>query len=199
MGKKGSIVLSIVISVILTSGISYFMIPYLAPAPPESDDSDVIPTGLILQSITRENSTWVSKNDQDLNWTVIPSMETSITTQGNSTIEVMFYSLMNLYIQPDLLHGNGITFNITLEIEGITNQSAIIFYQRGVVNTTYIFAEFIPSPILLRTETPTLAAGTYNIRVWWLSMGNSGGFNRLTTGTVYFENTYSLNVKEISA
>ena len=39
MGKKGAVVLSVIISVLLTSGISYFMIPYLAP---ESGDSDVI-------------------------------------------------------------------------------------------------------------------------------------------------------------
>lgn len=198
MGNKGSIVLSIVISVILTSGISYFMIPYLAPAPPESDDSDVIPTGLILQSITLENSTLVSKNDEDVNWTVMSSMETTITTDGNSTLEVMFYSLMALYVQPDLQESNGLTFNMTLEIEGVTNTSVLIFYQRGIDNAYYIFAEFLPYSVFLRAETPVLLAGTYTIRVWWKSMGDAAGFNRLTTGANSIENPYSLNVKEIS-
>jgi hypothetical protein len=198
MGKKGSIVLSIVISVILTSGISYFMIPYLAPAPPESDDSDVIPTGLILQSITLENSTTVSKNDEDTNWTVMSSMETTITTKGNSTIEVIFYSLMALYVQPDLQESNGLTFNMTLEIEGVTNTSVLIFYQRGIDNVNYIFAEFLPYSVFLRIETSALAAGTYSIRVWWKSQGDGMGLNRLTTGANSIENPYSLNVKEIS-
>ena len=195
MGKKGAVVLSVIISVILTTGISYFMIPYLAP---DSEDSDVIPTGLILQSITLENTTLVSKNDEDLNWTVMSSMETTITTDGNSKIEVMFYSLMALYVQPDIAEGNGLAFNMTLEIEGVKNQSVLIFYQRGIDNANFIFAEFLPWSIFLRAETPTLAAGTYSIRVLWKSTGDAAGFNRLTTGAFLIENPYSLNVKEIS-
>ncbi len=51
---------------------------------------------------------------------------------------------MFLYIQPDLIVGNGVYFNMTLEIEGVTNYSLLIFYQRGDNNADYIFAEFIP-------------------------------------------------------
>lgn len=201
MGNKGAVVLSVIISVILTTGISYFLIPYLTPAPTESEDSDdldVIPTGLILQSITLENSTTVSKNDSDTNWTVMSSMETTITTDGNSTIEVMFYSLMALYVQPDLSHGNMVTFNMTLEIEGVTNTSVLIFYQRGINYANYVYAEFLPYSVFLRIETSALAAGTYSIRVWWKSLGDGAGLNRLTTGANSIENPYSLNVKEIS-
>jgi len=76
MGKTGAVVLSVIISVLLTSGISYFMIPYLAPAP-ESEEPDEIPSGLILQSITEENTDYVQLNDTNTTWTVMPTMETT--------------------------------------------------------------------------------------------------------------------------
>ncbi len=196
MGNKGQIVLSIGISLIIMTAISYFMIPYLVPIPTESEE---IPSGLILQSTTIENSAYVEKTDDDLNETIIPSMETTITTNGNSTLEVIFSASMFLYIHPDLLEGNGFSFNITLEIEGVVNKSVIILHQRGDDNVNYIFAEFSPCSVFLRAETPTLAAGTHSIKVWWVSLGNSGGLNKLTTGTAFISNPYFLNVKEISA
>ena len=199
MGKKGAVVLSVIISVLLTSGISYFMIPYLAPAPPESEESDEIPAGLILQSNTLETIDYVQLNDSDLAWTVMPTMETTITTDGNSTLEVIFYALMFMYIQPDLVAGGSVLFSMALEIEGVTNQSVLILHQRGENNADYIFAEFYPCSILLRVETPTLAAGTYSINVLWKSMGDVAGNNRLTTGAFLIENPYTLNAKEISA
>ena len=200
MGKTGAVVLSVIISVLLTSGISYFMIPYLAPAQPESEESDEIPAGLILQSITEENTDYVQLNDTNTTWTVMPTMETTITTDGNSSLEVMYYAEMFLYVQPALLAGNAVYFNMTLEIEGVTNYSTLIFYQRGDNNTDYIFAEFLPCSVFLRAETSTLAAGTYSINVLWKSLGDGAGNNRLTTGTgpSSIENPYTLNVKEIS-
>jgi hypothetical protein len=199
MGKTGAVVLSVIISVLLTSGISYFMIPYLAPAPPESEETDEIPTGLILQSNTLETIDYVQLNDTNTTWTVMPTMETTITTDGNSTLEVMFHALMFMYIQPDLVAGGSVLFSMALEIEGVTNQSVLILHQRGENNADYIFAEFYPCSIFLRVETPTLAAGTYSINVLWKSMGDAAGNNRLTTGAFLIENPYTLNVKEISA
>lgn len=196
MGNKSQVILSIGISLIIMTAISYLMIPYLAPAPTESEE---IPSGLILQSITIENSTYTEKTDNDLNETIIPSMETTITTSGNSTLEVIFSASMFLYIHPDLIMGNGFSFNITLEIEGIANKSVVILHQRGDVDTNYIFAEFSPCSVFLRAETPTLAAGSHSIKIWWKSLGDSGGLNKLTTGTAFISNPYFLNVKEISA
>ena len=196
MGNKSQVILSIGISLIIMTAISYLMIPYLAPAPTESEE---IPSGLILQSITIENSTYTEKTDNDLNETIIPSMETTRTTSGNSTLEVIFSASMFLYIHPDLIMGNGFSFNITLEIEGIANKSVVILHQRGDVDTNYIFAEFSPCSVFLRAETPTLAAGSHSIKIWWKSLGDSGGLNKLTTGTAFISNPYFLNVKEISA
>jgi len=196
MGNKSQVILSIGISLIMMSAISYFMIPYLVPAPAESEE---IPSGLILQNKTIENTTVVQKNDEDLTETVIPSMETTITTNGNSTLEVIFSASMFLYIHPYLLYSHGVLFNITLEIEGIANQSVIILHQRAIDNSSYIFAEFYNTPVFLRTETPILAAGTYSIKVWWRSMGDSEGFNRLMTGNFNALNPYFINAKEISA
>lgn len=196
MGNKSQVILSIGISLIIMTAISYLMIPYLAPASTESEE---IPSGLILQSITIENSAYIEKTDNDLNETIIPSMETTITTNGNSTLEVMFSASMFLYIHPDLIMGNGFSFNITLEIEGVANKSVVMLYQRGDVDTNYIFAEFSPCSVFLRAETPTLAAGSHSIKIWWKSLGDSGGLNKLTTGTAFISNPYFLNVKEISA
>jgi len=196
MGNKGQVALSIGISLIIMTAISYFMIPYLVPEPTESEE---IPSGLILQSTTIENTTIAEKYDHDLTFTVIPSMETTITTDGNSTLEVMFSASMYLYIHPDLILGNAVSYNITLEIEGVANQSIIVLYQRGIDDISLVFAEFQFSPVFLRIETPTLAAGSYPIKVWWNSRGDGGGSNRLITGNFNALNPYFLSVKEISA
>ena len=196
MGNKSQVILSIGISLIMMTALSYFMIPYLVPEPTESEE---IPSGLILQSNTIENTTVAEKYDHDLNVTVIPSMETTITTDGNSTLEVMFSASMYLYIHPDLIVGNAVSYNITLEIEGVSNQSIVILYQRGIDDISLVFAEFQYSPVFLRIETPTLAAGSYPIKVWWNSRGDGGGSNRLITGNFNAVNPYFLSVKEISA
>jgi len=190
MGKKSQVILSIGISLIIMTAISYFMIPYLVSTP----------TGLILQSTTVEHSasSLVEKFDDDLNETIIPDMETSIATEGDSKLEVMFSAQMYLYIHPNLIYGMAFNFNVTLEIEGVANQSIVIFYQRGIDNSSYVFAEFRPISILLRIETPTLPEGTYPIKVWWRSLGDAGGSNRLMNGNVWLSNPYFLNVKEIS-
>ncbi|QEE15856.1 hypothetical protein DSAG12_01683 [Promethearchaeum syntrophicum] len=196
MGNKGQVVLSIGISLIIMTAISYFMVPYLVPKPADSEE---IPSGLILQSTTLENSTYIEKSDSDLNETIIPSMETIITTNGNSSLEVTFSASMFLYIHPDLMHGNAFSFNITLEIEGVVNQTIVIFHQRGIDNSSFIFAEFYPYSVYLEAKTSTLEAGSYSINVWWNSNGNANGLNKLTNGYFLASNPYFLNVKEISA
>ncbi|MHA2289119.1 MAG: hypothetical protein ACXABG_10065 [Promethearchaeota archaeon] len=190
-GKRviGSIIASVILSVVITGGVSYLILPIVFPNMTKEEE------GIVLQSIYSETSTPALLADNNLTYQKIPDTEASITIQENSKISVTFNAMFMLML--DSSFQMSCVFNISIVIPGYGNQSYTIVYFRGGTSVS----AFVPVNFYGTFVTDPLPANTYQVEVYWKSFVDPSGDNYLWLNSflnLYIENPRSLTLLELT-
>ena len=194
MGGK-SIASSVLISIILTTGICILVIPLTTPTlfpdlinekqslkdqieelnktitslndqiQQSSDD------GIILQSITKNIYSQAFIEDSQLNNIEIPDTNLTISIKDQSKIFATFSSYSRIGFNSGV--SGYLSFNVTLSLEGVGNSSLqiAIFEYSDTIDRTF------PYHIYLNYESNQLSAGDYVLKVFYKSNADLTGFN----------------------
>ena len=188
---SGKVILaSVLITVLVISPVVYFVLPLLYPGMKE----EITDENLLLQSIYMEFDTQAILYDANLTSLLIPDTETIITTQGNSSLIVMFdcFSLVQL---SDIFTGS-VSFFINLVVEGVGNLTSMIYFL-DLAPATGDY-RFFSEDITIIFTTQTLSAGNYTVGVYWYSGIDVAGDNALWLNIdTYVDYPRSLWIQEI--
>jgi hypothetical protein len=182
-----SIIASVILSVIITGGLSYFILPIIYPRMLETDE------GIVLQSIYIESNTAASITYENTTYQKIPETEATITIRSNSKISVTFQAMFLLVLEAS--YSGGCVYNISLVVNGHGNKSYTITYYKDGTGTRIIQVNFHDTYI-----TDSLPAGTYLVEVYWKSYADVNPDHFLALNYVvgqYLENPRSLCLLEL--
>jgi len=188
-GRKlvGGILVSVTISVIIMSGLSFFVLPIVYPNMQQDE-------GIVLQSVYAEFHTEGIINYDNTTYQKVPDTEVSITIQENSKISATFYAMFFLVLGGPFT--GSCVYNISLVVNGYGNQSYTIAYYKDGTGTRIIPINFYVTYI-----TGSLSAGTYLVEVYWKSYLNINPDHALAlnyVGGQYLENPRSLLLLELT-
>jgi hypothetical protein len=171
--SKGEVVASILVSILLTSGLVYFVVPIFAPTP-----------GTILQIQTKTTTSTAVLWDTHTTWEAIPEMNLTIQARGNSRLLVTLECPFHIELDSGLSAGVSLAFNVSLTVVGVAEYNTTIVYMTPIAITV---VSIIPTPKSLTLFVPSVAAGTYLIIARWISLNPHSGLGMLkaTSGTVY--------------
>ncbi|HME53771.1 MAG TPA: hypothetical protein VKM55_16200 [Candidatus Lokiarchaeia archaeon] len=168
-GKTGvAIVVSVLISVGLTVGMIYFLTPYMFP------QKGVVQTKTL--SLTSDAFIFASQTTPYL---VVNQTQMDVTTRGGSFLDVRFTAQGVISLDP------GFTGAADWWVAVVVNSTS------GQIGNRTVLPHFLysgapvgfnreePAGLSIEYVTPTLAKGTYNITVQWESRTPSGGLTYL--------------------
>ncbi|MFW9895509.1 MAG: hypothetical protein ACFFD7_06875 [Candidatus Thorarchaeota archaeon] len=186
-GVLGSIIGSVVCSVLIMSALVYFMAPIFFPIPPDRD--------VVIQYKYGEWNTPSYIYDNELTYKKMNDTEISITIEQNSRLKVEFTALALLALDTTFTIRS--SYNITLIVSGAINRTIMVLYYDGLPATGYFRELTYTLNINLLTEP--LPSGTYIIEVFWKSTFDAtGNFNSLSVAHApTFNYTRTLLVQEL--
>jgi hypothetical protein len=200
-GKRivGSIIASVVLSVGITGGLSFFVLPIIYPNMIQTPTCECDPPiyeceGIVLQSVYAEFNTEGMIAYDNTTFQKIPDTEASITIQENSTISVTFNAMFYLILESS--YSGGCVYNITLVVNGYGNQTYSIAYLKEGTG-----ARVIPINFYATFLTDPLSAGTYLVEVYWKSYIGINPYHSLVLNNIidlYLENPRSLWLLELT-
>jgi hypothetical protein len=193
MGSKssaGSIIASVLISLILMSAIIYFGLPFLFPSINEENKLAQVQSG-----------TWNSPSfifDNDLAYQKMEDTELDIETEGASFLIVSFKALAIMTL--DSSFNIRSSYNVTLSVEGIKNETKQYVYYDSSGSTGAFRQLTYTIDILLITDI--LSSGTYTVSVFWKSTFDAPGTGNSFSvahegGTSDYNYTRTLLIQEI--
>ena len=185
------ILASVLISILVISPVVYFVLPLLYPGMKEEGTDNIL-----LQSIYEEFDTQAVLSDENLTSTLIPDTEITITTQGNSSLVVLFdcFSIVQL----DTIFTGSVSFFINLVVEGVGNLTSMV-YIVDLAPATLDY-RFYSEDITISYSTGTLSAGNYTVGVYWYSGIDEVGDNALWFNVdTYVDYPRSLWIQEIAS
>lgn len=167
---------NVFLSVLIMSVVSIFILPpIIADLNPSSNGSNE--NGIVLQSKYQRYNTRADLYDSDpIGYVLMPNTTILITIQAQSRISAIFSGYYWLSIQ-SVHAGNAVQFNISLNIAGVGQSETYIYYRTTAYNIT---TELSGNNIDLYYFTDPLAAGTYNISVFWTPQADHDGTGRIT-------------------
>jgi len=191
MSGKGvlvSIIGGVICSVIIMSGLVYFMAPTLFPVPPDRD--------IVLQYKYGEWNTPSYIFDNELTDQKMNDTELSITIDLDSRLYVEFSVIAILSLGPTFTVRS--SYNVSLVVTGVTNRTVMVLYFDDEPAGGY-YRELTYN-LHVNLVTQPLPAGTYTIEVFWKSTFDAtGNVNSLSVShTPTFINTRTLFVQELS-
>jgi len=204
MAKKsnsiGIIFASVFITLILSGTGIYFGFPLIYPDIVTQDDLDdyvlkdeMLNNEVVVQSKYQEINSTDLLWDYDLTPSVMQDTEMNITTQGNTKLSVSFDAQLELLLANNFEYTA--YYNITLQIEGVKQETVKIAEYRGepIVGEVHIFIY-----LQISFETGILPAGTYDISVIWYSKANTATLSQLNVGNALYDNVIrTLSAQEI--
>lgn len=190
MGSK-EFLASVVVSLVVISGVGFLGLPIIFPVLQESDISDF---GLVFQSQYLEVNTQASiTDDSDSFYTDVPNTSLNITIKSQSRIFTSFNSPYILGVG-DGFTAQRIAFNVTLGVEGVGNRTMrLASFDTG---TTTSIRE-VASSVYIQYATNPLPAGTYTIKVKYISVTQFTNLGYLTFNVPTANFTRSLWVMEL--
>ncbi len=173
-GKE--VLIAIIGAVIITGGLSVVTLPLVFPNI-ATDQDEITTTSVILQSLYQETDASASIYDHSTTFTDVPESTLSITIAENSSLRAEFTSPYVLGIRQEFAAGSHLFFNISLEISGVGNrQTSIKYYEAVALNSWREYG----GTIYIVYQIDNLPAGTYVIKVQWVSRTDVPGDNYLT-------------------
>ncbi|MHA2086931.1 MAG: hypothetical protein ACW972_01555 [Promethearchaeota archaeon] len=191
-GLVGGIIASILLSVMITGGLSFFVLPIIYPnmiQTPSFEDE-----GIVLQSVYAEFNTSAIIAYDNITFQKIPDTEASITIQENSTISVTFNAIFMLILNSS--YSGSCVYNISLVVNGYGNQTYTIAYLKDGIGQ-----RVIPINLYVTFITSPLSAGPYLVEVYLKSYIGINNDHSLALNKVmgqYFENPRSLLLLELA-
>ncbi|MFX1457021.1 MAG: hypothetical protein ACFFDB_16725 [Promethearchaeota archaeon] len=186
-GLVGGIIASVALSVIIISGLSFFVLPLVYPNMQQDE-------GIVLQSVYAEFDTEGIIYYDNITYQKIPDTEASITIQENSKISITFNAIFYLVLGAP--YSGGCSYNISILVNGYGNQSYSIAYYKDGTGT-----RIIPINFCVTYLTGSLSAGTYLVEVYWKSYVDINPDHALALNNVggqILENPRSLLILELT-
>ena len=169
-----SIFISAILSMILIAGAGYFILPLIYPNINQEINGEPEETpNILLQSKHIDASTQLSLNDDQLDYVKINDTELSITTQGNSSLAVLF--TMNIILRVDPSFAGYCLFEIAIVIDGIGNRTIVYEISRASASIIQDYSE----DITINYITGVISSGTYTVEALWRSAHDATGTNNL--------------------
>ena len=161
---------SVLVSLVIMAPLAYFILPMLYP----NMDTD---RG-VLQSVYEEfdSEAWIA--DSTVAYELINDTELIITTQGDSSLAVLF-SMQAVLSLDDTMVG-ALQFNISLVVQGVGSKEIRIAHYTGSPIGSY---REIPVDATINYVTGVLPAGNYSVSVRWSSRFDLTGNNYLIAYT----------------
>ncbi|WP_371804273.1 hypothetical protein [Candidatus Lokiarchaeum ossiferum] len=200
----GSIIASVLITLIISGAGMYFGLPLLFPnmnhefvEPSDLDEyaqvSELEDDGIVVQSRYMESKENAFITDNDLTPTKMPGTEMNFTTQGSTKLAVSFEATILFHMSSDFSIST--KYNMTLSINGVQNKSTrLSYYSSSPLGDTTEFVENVH----IEFESGTLPAGTYTINVYWYSLLDASfGTTQLVAATSSYQYPRSIYVQEL--
>lgn len=186
-GVLGSIIGSVILSVIITSALIYFMAPVFFPGSLERN--------IVLQYQYDEWNSPAYIFDNELAYKKMNDTEIAITTNQESRLFVEFSAIALLAL--DSVFTIRSSYNVSLVVTGVTNRTIMVLYYDGGPSSGY-FRELTYN-LHINLLTQPLPPGTYTIEVFWKSTWDATGtFNSLSVAHAPTYNyTRTLLVQEL--
>ncbi|MHA2037498.1 MAG: hypothetical protein ACW98X_13770 [Promethearchaeota archaeon] len=162
-GVLGSIIGSVVCSVLIMSTLVYFMAPVLFPVPPDRD--------VVVQYKYGEWNTPSYIFDNDLTFQKMNDTEISITIDLDSRLYVEFSAIALLALGTTFTVRS--SYNISLVVAGVTNRTIMVLYFDD--EPAGGFFRELTYNLNINLLTDPLPAGTYTIEVYWKSTFDATG------------------------
>jgi len=192
--EKTNIILmgSVLLSIIL---VPTTIMPIIYP----SLQADPNSAGILIQEKHNSVNTVAAISDlATIHYYDVPDTHLAITIQNNSKILAMFSSPYLLVISDDFGPNEALIFNIALNIGTSTKRDTRIEYTE--LGNDLASARHIGGNMFILCETENLPAGTYNVKVSWISrstVNNPVGTNQLQFSSIYQKPLRTLWVQEI--
>jgi len=184
----GSILVSILGSIIIIGLLGYFLLPTIYP------NTQTNP--IIIQSKYQEwNSEAYIWDDDTSDYLKMEDTEINITIQQNSQISMTFFAMSLLTLDTTFNIKN--TYKVSLVIIGVSNRTFMVGYYDDSGATGFyrqltfdLYSTHISEP---------LSAGTYTCAVYWRSTFDASGTNSLSVAHAPTWNyTRSLLIQEMT-
>ncbi|MHA1474779.1 MAG: hypothetical protein ACTSRX_00675 [Promethearchaeota archaeon] len=182
----GTIIASVVLSIIIIGAGGYFGLPYLYPNLAAEET-------ILIQRINIESKTMAYLYDSDTgDYQTIPEMNGTITIEENSKISATFSAIAFLTLGTGF--SNHTIFSFRISIVNEKSRTGTVRYYEGSAIASYVqISQFV----YLNVITDSLSAGAYNILVEWRSNWDPTGANSLSLGhSDAFNHTRSLVIEE---
>ncbi len=183
--SRGTFVGAVFVSVLLTLGMVYFVVPMFYNPP-----------GTIIQTKNVTTSAYGICWATNLNWAGLNATNTTLITKGGSHLQVTFECPFTLQYESPLSAGTYFWYEISLVVAGVKETNFTIWYTLSADSTAY---GQVPVPVHMSLVTDILAAGSYFIGVNWVShhsVGSSNCLKAVLNSTLLFPRT--LIAQEIS-
>lgn len=204
----GSVIVGVICSVLIMSGLLYFIGPMLLPGLTEQDTdlqdkydalldqyNDLLNKTLVLQYKYQEWNSHSIVTNSDLVSQKMNETELSITIQENSRLFITFSSMAKLWLS--YFFTGYAAYSISLVVEGVGNRTYWITHldARPTGGWQLDFTKNLNIDYL----TEPLSAGTYNITMYWKSIYDSAEYSYLSVAHSNYFNTRSLMVQELKS
>jgi hypothetical protein len=178
---------NVLTAILILAPATYFLMPVLYPN--IVNDAD----GILLQSEYILFDTEAQIYDNELTYSMMPNTTWLITTQGSSSLNILFTATGNMYLNGAWREKS--EYLIDLVVGGFVNRDILLaFYDFGPVVGDYRYVSF---DITINLDTGVLTAGTYNISVYWRSTEDAVGSNYLRIYSPANDYERSLLIQEI--
>jgi hypothetical protein len=162
-GIVGSIIASVILSVVITGALIYFMAPVILPVSPERD--------IVLQYQYNEWNSPAYIFDDELAYKKMEDTEITITINQNSRIFVEFSAIALLSLDSTFTIRS--SYNVSLVISGLTNRTIMVLYYDAEPSGGYF--RQLTYNLHINLLTDSLPTGTYTIEVFWKSTWDATG------------------------
>ena len=185
-GVVGSILGSVILSIVIMSGLLYFMAPIFLPISSEQD--------LVLQYKYDEWNSAAYIFDDDLSYQKMEDTEITIDINQDSRLFVEFSAIALLAL--DNSFSVRTSYDVSLVVTGVTNRTFMVLYFDNEPSGGN-FRELTYN-MHINLLTQSLPIGTYTIEVYWRSTWDATGTNPLSVAHAPTYNyTRTLFVQEL--
>ncbi|GAB4315370.1 MAG: hypothetical protein Kow0069_17210 [Promethearchaeota archaeon] len=179
-GTGKAVVISVVLSALVTVGVSYALFPWLATNRfPE--DHPAYDDGILLQSVFVRLDSQAYIFDDETDWSLMNQTTRAIVVQEGSRIRASFSANLLMTMGPSFT--TKLEFQVALLVAGAGNATELFAFFDNTVTLGPSDYKQIVFDCNLVHQTGALAAGTYNVSVMWKSNYNAAGSqNSLSAG-----------------
>ena len=199
-GKSGigSIIASVIITLVFVIVLAFFVLPYLYPILSSKDlvshDDLMDEGGIVIQSKYQEWDSAAFIYDYNVSdFIQMVDTEINITVEEGSQLAIEFSATSLMRLQSPFSGRS--SYDIAIIVDGISNRTFEVYYYEGSGGMGYI--RQLVFNLNYNYVTAPLNNGTYTINVFWKSTSDVPGENYLSMAHPTHNYTRSLWVTEL--